>query len=96
MLELRPVCENCNKQLPAAAHDAMICSFECTFCAACVATVLQNVCPNCTGGFSPRPVRPKQHLAKNPASAVVTYKPTDELHQTELIKRYSNIPPEKR
>ena len=46
MLELRPVCEHCNKPLAPASRDARICSFECTFCADCVETVLDNVCPN--------------------------------------------------
>jgi hypothetical protein len=36
----------------------MICSYECTFCAACVNDVLHDVCPNCGGGFVPRPIRP--------------------------------------
>jgi len=57
-LELRPNCELCDKDLPPAAADACICSYECTFCADCVATVLHNVCPNCGGNFSPRPIRP--------------------------------------
>ena len=59
MLELRPNCEMCDKDLPPDAKDARICSYECTFCANCVETVLENVCPNCAGGFVPRPVRPK-------------------------------------
>jgi hypothetical protein len=49
MLELRPACENCNKQLPPESTEAMICTFECTFCAGCVESVLHNVCPNCGG-----------------------------------------------
>ena len=60
MLELRPNCELCDKDLPPAAPDARICSYECTFCADCVERVLQNVCPNCGGGFAPRPIRPQQ------------------------------------
>lgn len=59
MLQLRPNCEACDKDLPPHAPDARICSYECTFCADCVETVLHNVCPNCGGGFAPRPVRPK-------------------------------------
>ena len=59
MLELRPNCEHCNKPLPPEALDARICSFECTFCAACV-ELLGNVCPNCCGGFVPRPIRPSK------------------------------------
>ena len=58
MLQLRPNCEYCDKDLPPNATDARICSFECTFCAHCVETVLFNVCPNCGGGFVPRPIRP--------------------------------------
>jgi hypothetical protein len=58
MLELRPTCENCNKALPADSIEARICSYECTFCATCVDSILENVCPNCGGGFVPRPIRP--------------------------------------
>jgi uncharacterized protein len=61
-LELRPNCEFCDKDLPPGATDARICSYECTFCADCVETRLQNVCPNCGGGFAPRPVRPANEL----------------------------------
>jgi len=59
MLQIRPNCEYCDKDLPPDALDARICSYECTFCANCVETVLFNVCPNCGGGFVPRPIRPK-------------------------------------
>ena len=58
MLELRPNCEWCDKDLPADAADAWICTYECTFCAGCVENVLFNVCPNCGGGFARRPIRP--------------------------------------
>lgn len=58
MLQLRPNCEYCDKDLPPTAPDARICSYECTFCAACVENILHNVCPNCGGGFVSRPVRP--------------------------------------
>ena len=57
-LELRPNCELCDKDLPADAADARICTYECTFCATCVEDVLHNVCPNCGGGFEARPIRP--------------------------------------
>ena len=60
MLELRPNCELCDKDLPPDAADARICTYECTFCAACVEDVLHDVCPNCGGGFQPRPIRPAQ------------------------------------
>ncbi|ADZ92387.1 DUF1272 domain-containing protein [Marinomonas mediterranea] len=59
MLELRANCECCDKDLPAESQEAMICSYECTFCCSCVEEILENVCPNCGGGFSPRPIRPK-------------------------------------
>ena len=74
MLEFRPTCENCNLALPPASPDARICSYECTFCATCAEGALFNVCPNCGGGFTPRPVRPvrnwkgNNHLAADPAS----------------------------
>ena len=58
MLQLRPNCEYCDKDLPPDAADARICSYECTFCADCVETHLANVCPNCGGGFTSRPIRP--------------------------------------
>jgi uncharacterized protein len=57
-LQLRPNCELCDKDLPPASVDARICSSECTFCADCVERELHNVCPNCGGGFTPRPIRP--------------------------------------
>ena len=58
MVELRPNCEYCHRDLPAASAEARICSYACTFSAACVETVLHDVCPNCGGGFVPRPIRP--------------------------------------
>jgi len=74
MLELRPNCECCDRDLPPDSAEARICTYECTFCADCVDTVLHNVCPNCGGGFSPRPIRPtREHrpgvsLGHQPAS----------------------------
>ncbi|WP_444918362.1 DUF1272 domain-containing protein [Microbulbifer sp. EKSA008] len=59
MLELRPNCENCDKDLPPNSEEAMICTYECTFCQPCVETLLSNVCPNCGGNFCPRPIRPQ-------------------------------------
>jgi uncharacterized protein len=59
-LELRPNCEWCDRDLPPASPLARICSFECTFCADCVEQKLHNVCPNCGGGFAPRPIRPSK------------------------------------
>lgn len=75
MLQLRPNCECCNVDLPPAATNARICSFECTFCADCVDTRLLGVCPNCGGGFAPRPIRPAGKLANNPPSTTRMFKP---------------------
>ena len=58
MLEIRPNCELCDKDLPPNSSEARICTYECTFCAKCVDEVLENVCPNCGGGFTTRPIRP--------------------------------------
>ncbi|MGE0596695.1 MAG: DUF1272 domain-containing protein [Hyphomonadaceae bacterium] len=69
MLELRPNCECCDRDLPPEAHDAWICSFECTFCASCADGVLKGACPNCGGELLRRPARPAAALAKYPASA---------------------------
>ena len=102
MLELRPTCENCAKPLPPASTEARICSYECTFCARCVESVLQNVCPNCGGGFTPRPVRPARnwkgdnYLGRDPASTRVREKPVDrELHAI-FARAIVSIPPEER
>ena len=68
MLELRPGCECCDKDLPPDAKDAFICSFECTFCKDCSDNVLMGKCPNCGGELLARPGRPKDMLEKFPAS----------------------------
>jgi hypothetical protein len=68
MLELRPSCECCDKDLPAASTEARICSFECTFCAPCADDVLKGCCPNCGGELVARPRRPDSKLGKFPAS----------------------------
>lgn len=75
MLQLRPNCECCDKDLPPESTEARICSFECTFCASCADTVLGGKCPNCGGEFVPRPRRPALALAKFPASSERVYKP---------------------
>jgi hypothetical protein len=67
MLELRPNCEACDRDLPPQS-DARICSFECTFCAECAEGPLKSHCPNCGGNLQPRPIRPAASLAKYPAS----------------------------
>ena len=74
MLELRPNCECCDKDLLPNSNEAMICSFECTFCKECVETKLKGICPNCGGNFVSRPIRPKQSLKKFPASTKRIFK----------------------
>jgi hypothetical protein len=68
MLALRPNCECCDRDLPPDAGDAMICTFECTFCAECAVAVFGGICPNCGGELVRRPVRPASKLVKYPAS----------------------------
>ena len=70
MLQLRPNCECCDRDLPPASREAMICTFECTFCAACARDVLRGTCPNCGGELVRRPVRPAAKLATHPASTL--------------------------
>lgn len=75
MLEMRPNCECCDVDLPPDAENAVICSFECTFCTSCAQGPLAGVCPNCGGGFVPRPVRPAEKLPQYPASTKRVVKP---------------------
>jgi hypothetical protein len=102
MLELRPSCENCNTALPPDSLEARICSYECTFCTTCVDAVLNNVCPNCGGGFAPRPIRPANnlkddnYLGKDPASAKVRHRPVDPAAHTRFAAAIRSIPAEKR
>jgi hypothetical protein len=102
MLELRPTCEHCNRELPPESLDARICSYECTFCAACVERVLGNVCPNCGGGFTPRPVRPTRdwkgtnYLGHDPASTVIRHRPVDPAEHARFSAAIRELAPEKR
>lgn len=87
MLEIRPSCEHCDIELPNDSQEAMICTFECTFCQDCVENVLESVCPNCGGGFEKRPIRPKQLLEKYPVSQIRVHKPVDiEAHLRKINK----------
>ena len=80
MLQLRPNCECCDKDLPPDSREAMICTFECTFCKACAEERLHGVCPNCGGGFQARPIRPARLLDKYPAS-------TERVHNSKCAER---------
>ena len=64
---MRPTCECCAADLPADAVGAVICSFECTFCAGC-AEHLERTCPTCGGALMPRPTRVGEALRTHPAS----------------------------
>ena len=102
MLELRPSCEHCNTALPPDSQQARICSFECTFCESCVESVLKNVCPNCGGGFAPRPIRPARNwrgdnsLDKYPASTKAKHKPVDAAAHLQLVQAVGGLPPPER
>lgn len=93
MLEIRQHCEHCDKSLPNNSNDAMICSYECTFCKDCVENVLENVCPNCGGGFERRPTRPSEQLNKNPARIDKVYKPVT---MNSFLETNKDIDPRKR
>jgi hypothetical protein len=75
MLQMRPNCECCDKDLPPDSTDALICTFECTFCIDCATAVLKGVCPNCGGEMVKRPRRAADKLAKYPASTERVLKP---------------------
>ncbi len=96
MLELRPICENCAKPLPNESNEAMICTYECTFCRECVNQILENVCPNCGGGFENRPTRPKMLLKKDPATTKEHYKPVNKETFKVKLDRYKNTEPRNR
>ena len=102
MLELRPNCELCDTDLPPEAVNARICTYECTFCAECVDQVLQNVCPNCGGGFSVRPVRPQTarrdgvSRAYQPASTKRVHTKFSREEIAAFTDSISSVPPEER
>jgi len=75
MLKLRPNCECCDRDLPPGSDQALICSFECTFCRDCGNNLLKLKCPNCGGELVARPRRPNEKLAKYPASTERVLKP---------------------
>ena len=101
-LQLRPNCEYCDKDLPPQSTEARICSYECTFCADCAENKLANVCPNCGGGFVPRPIRPAREW--RPGVCVPKQPPSDKRVHLKYsladIAAYSrairDIPPEQR
>ncbi len=101
-LELRPNCEGCDRDLPPSSREARICTFECTFCADCVESLLSNVCPNCGGGFAPRPIRPATEwreglsVAKRPPSTKRVHLSYSREDIAVHVARIRHIPPEQR
>ena len=101
-LDLRPICEYCSIPLPPESVEARICSFECTFCASCVENVLGNVCPNCGGGFVPRPIRPARnwrngnHLGAFPTSTAAKHKPVGWKPHASFSVEIRKFPPHER
>jgi hypothetical protein len=102
MLQLRPNCEYCDRDLPPHSLQARICSFECTFCADCADGVLFNVCPNCGGGFVPRPIRPVSErrpgvsLARHPASTERVHLKPEKLEVAVFVQSIRHIAAESR
>lgn len=93
MLEIRPCCENCGKSLPNDSNEVMICTFECTFCVQCVENILENVCPNCGGGFEKRPTRPNSLLGKYPTRNDKVFRP---IEFNKFLETNRNTDPRKR
>jgi uncharacterized protein len=91
VLSLKPSCEHCDVDLPPESETARICTFECTYCATCVDSVLHGVCPNCGGNFSTRPIRPAGLLERYPASNERVHVPVDlAKHQERLASRMAS------
>lgn len=102
MLDIRPNCECCDKDLLPDSTEAMICSYECTFCRDCVDNILSNVCPNCGGGFMPRPIRPREARRegvslKNQPAAIERVHTQYSIEALKLFSgKVKHIPPEQR
>jgi len=105
MLQLRPSCEHCNTPLPPDSPDARICSYECTYCAACAEGILLNVCPTCGGGLQPRPIRPRQAYRAPDISLGLGFHPASETRKhsrwsrdeiAAMSARLTKVPPEER
>jgi len=96
MLEIRPTCEHCNKSLPNTSEEAMICSFECTYCKECALTIFENVCPSCSGNFVERPIRTSKMIEKHPASTVKKFQPKKIEKARKNSGKYKEIHPTKR
>ncbi|GGE21459.1 urease [Primorskyibacter flagellatus] len=103
MLELRPNCEWCDRDLPPDSPDARICSYECTYCAACATEVLRDVCATCGGNLTPRPIRPREDyrglglgLGHDPASQKRKLSRWSETQMRAQSERLRDTPPDRR
>ena len=96
MLEIRPNCEHCGKSLPNTSEEAMICSFECTYCQTCAMELFENVCPSCGGNFVKRPIRPKAMVRKYPPSEKEVLEPKEKELIDKMKARYKHLNPTKR
>jgi hypothetical protein len=96
MLEIRPNCEHCGKDLPNTSTEAMFCTFECTYFKECALEVFENVCPSCSGNFVQRPIRTTKMIEKYPASKTKIFKPKDLKKAKVNSESFINIAPEKR
>ena len=104
MLEIRPNCEVCDKDLLPDSTEARICSYECTYCDNCAESILQNVCPTCGGGLALRPIRPKKvyrsqpslGLSHHPASQVRKHTRWTQTEIGDLVDRLKDTSPEDR
>ncbi|MCL4129349.1 UNVERIFIED_CONTAM: hypothetical protein GTU68_049557 [Idotea baltica] len=96
MLEIRPNCEHCNTSLPNTSTEAMICSFECTYCKTCALEIFENVCPSCSDNFVERPIRPSKYMENYPASTDIVFKPKDLKRAKIKTEKYKEINPSER
>lgn len=102
MLELRPNCEICDRDLRPQSGEARICTYECTYCADCADNVLKNVCPNCGGNLQPRPIRPSESwrtgtgLAHHPAGTRRRANGYSEEERADLTRRLKDVAPDQR
>ncbi|WP_109468828.1 DUF1272 domain-containing protein [Albibacillus kandeliae] len=102
MLELRPNCEICDRDLPPQSGEARICTYECTYCADCAESVLHGVCQNCGGNLVPRPIRPRQDwrpgtgLGFHPAGTTRRHGKWSEAERNALVAKLCAVPPDQR
>ena len=96
MLSIRPNCEHCGKALPNTSEEAMICSFECTYCSTCALELFENVCPSCGGNFERRPIRPSSMVLKYPPSEKEVLDTKDAALINKMKTKYKNLKPTER